>query len=176
MEVYIMEFSQILDNLKQLEKKETIKISYYIIKYCKDNNIDITNLKLLKLLYFCNIEYQLENNGHPMFTEQFLAWRHGPVLQSVYDYFCRGIVFPSDNQIKEIIEELSPAKRKAIDKTLIEKASKYAWELVDETHVPGGPWINVYTNNKDENGICLAPINYDDIYKFYKGGHDISNI
>ena len=67
----------------QLEKKdkETIKIAYLVIDYCNKHNIEITNLKLIKLLYFINIEYMLKNNGIPIFEEEFLAWRHGPVLQ-----------------------------------------------------------------------------------------------
>lgn len=171
-----MELSKILDSLKELENKETIKISYYIIKYCKDKNIDITNLKLLKLLYFCNIEYQLENNGRPMFSEKFLAWRHGPVLQSVYNYFCMGIVLPAEDKINFVFSEIPSDKKKVLDKVLKIKANKPTWELVEETHIANGPWINVYNGNKDNNGICQAEIDYEDIYKFYKDYGNVSNI
>lgn len=52
----------------------------------------------MKLLYFININYMLYSNGYPIFDEEFLAWRHGPVLQSVYDYFSYGISFTNSRK------------------------------------------------------------------------------
>lgn len=161
-----MELNSIFNLTNNTKIKETIAISYYIINYCKNKNIEITNLKLNKLLYFINIDYMLNNNGIPIFEEEFLAWRHGPVLESVYNYFCFGIVsLVSDN----LTYNLSNLKIQTINKVLDKKANMSAWELVELTHVTNGPWDIVYRKNKDVNGICKANIPNELIYNFYKG-------
>lgn len=163
-----MDLKEIFESINDMNEKETIKISYYIIKHCKDNKIEITNLKLNKLLYFINIQYMLENSGIPIFDEEFLAWRHGPILQSVYNQFCLGLILPPVDKLNSIVSSLSKNKIEIIDRVLKRKASTPAWKLVEETHISNGPWENVYKNNKDVNGICKASISNKDIYHFYK--------
>jgi uncharacterized phage-associated protein len=46
----------------------------------------ITPLKLQKCLYFCHADY-LQNTGVPLVSEEFEAWRYGPVLPSVFQAF-----------------------------------------------------------------------------------------
>ena len=153
----------------QLEKKdkETIKIAYLVIDYCNKHNIEITNLKLIKFLYFINIEYMLKNNGIPIFEEEFLAWRHGPVLQSVYDYFCLGMVKASNEKINLINNELDDSKKDCIKSVLDKKAYCEAWTLVDETHIKNGPWEKIYNKYKNHDGICKHVIPNKLIYEFY---------
>lgn len=46
----------------------------------------MTHLKLQKLLYYSHAWY-LALYDEPLFSEQFEAWSHGPVLRSVYNEF-----------------------------------------------------------------------------------------
>lgn len=46
----------------------------------------ITHLKLQKLLYYAQA-WALVMLGHPLFTEDFQAWAHGPVVESVFDEY-----------------------------------------------------------------------------------------
>ena len=110
----------------------------------------------------------LQNNGISMFNEEFLAWRHGPVLQSVYSFFCYGIVLPSKNKLEKLFEDIDDDKKKIINKVLKKKAKLNAWNLVQETHVSNGPWDVTYKSNKDKDGICNAVISNKMIYDFYK--------
>lgn len=48
-----------------------------------DDGSDISNLKLQKLLYYCQA-YSLALTGEPMFAEEIEAWPYGPVVPSVY--------------------------------------------------------------------------------------------
>ncbi|MFL4475546.1 Panacea domain-containing protein [Paeniglutamicibacter sp. MACA_103] len=43
----------------------------------------IETLKLQKLLYYCNA-WNLALRGRPMFPDQIEAWKHGPVISSIY--------------------------------------------------------------------------------------------
>ena len=171
-----MELNNIFKLSEEQNTKETIKISYYVISYCRKNNIDITNLKLIKLLYFINIDYMLNNNGMPIFDEEFLAWRHGPVLQSVYNYFCFGLVLPSEDKITTIFESIDDNKKRSIDNVLLKMANIDAWQLVEMTHAPNGPWFTIYNKYKKDDGICTEKIPYIDIYNFYKEVDNVSSI
>lgn len=50
-------------------------------------NIQITPMKLQKLLYFIFREYTKETGGEYLFSDQFSAWKYGPVLTSIYYEF-----------------------------------------------------------------------------------------
>ena len=67
-----MNLDNIFQSIYNIEEPDSIKFAYYIIQYCNEENISITNLKLNKLLYFMNIQYMLDNSGIPLFEEEFL--------------------------------------------------------------------------------------------------------
>lgn len=52
-----------------------------------EENINVTPMKLQKLLYFVYKDY-LQRTGNQLFTERFETWQYGPVLSSVYTEFC----------------------------------------------------------------------------------------
>jgi len=140
-----------------------------VINYCVSKNYRITNLKLNKLLYFINIGYMLKSGGKPIFREEFQAWRHGPVLKSVYNKFWLGMVLPSKEKLDNITKSIDSDKLEVFNQVLGKLAELPAWQLVEMTHVKNGPWEEVYNKNKGENGICLANIPYEMIYHFYLG-------
>lgn len=47
---------------------------------------DLTNLKLQKLLYYTQGHVLAEFNT-PLFSNEFSAWHHGPVIESIYHKF-----------------------------------------------------------------------------------------
>ena len=47
-------------------------------------NIDITPMKLQKLIYFTYQMY-LKETDIPLFDERFETWKYGPVISSVYN-------------------------------------------------------------------------------------------
>jgi uncharacterized phage-associated protein len=56
----------------------------------RDAGDSITHLKLQKLLYYAQA-WALVELGRPLFEEDFQAWAHGPVLESVFgDYKAHG--------------------------------------------------------------------------------------
>lgn len=57
-----------------------------LIALARQKNIEITNLKLQKLLYYAQA-WSLVLRREPLFEEDFEAWVHGPVLPSVFQRF-----------------------------------------------------------------------------------------
>lgn len=47
---------------------------------------EITNLKLQKLLYYAQSAF-LAIKGEPLFSNDIVAWKHGPVIEEVYKKF-----------------------------------------------------------------------------------------
>lgn len=163
-----MNWNELFKEFNDFEKNETIQISYLVANYCKTKNIELTNLKLQKLLYFINVEYLIKTQGEPIFKERFLAWRHGPVLQSVYDVFKYGISFATSDQIVEIQNKLGNFKLKIINKVLDKMALLDTCVLVSKAHGSGTPWYTVYHSNKTSNNSCFSPIDHSIIYNYYK--------
>ncbi len=57
-----------------------------LIYLSRERNIDITNLKLQKLLYYAQA-WNLVFTGKPLFSEEIEAWVHGPVVPKVFRRF-----------------------------------------------------------------------------------------
>jgi uncharacterized phage-associated protein len=57
-----------------------------VICLARARQIDITNLKLQKLLYYCQA-WSLVFTGQALFAERIEAWVHGPVVPSIFRRF-----------------------------------------------------------------------------------------
>lgn len=78
-----------------------IVVANEIIKLANSEKIDITPMKLQKILYLANGIY-CKKRGDKLIKEKFEAWDYGPVVRSVYATYrdCKG------NNITEPINEL----------------------------------------------------------------------
>lgn len=119
-------------------------IARYILTWFYDNDEFISNLKLQKLLYYIQ-GHCLGMFSHPCFNDTIQAWKHGPVVPTVYRKFSSYaggsiIYFDRYNQgeINENIEEL-------IDDVLEHYGEYETWDLVDMTHREG-PWRGCYVD------------------------------
>jgi uncharacterized phage-associated protein len=62
------------------------QIADTIIHLSRERGIEITNLKLQKLLYYAQA-WHLAFTGEPLFREEIEAWVHGPVVPSMFQKF-----------------------------------------------------------------------------------------
>lgn len=113
-------------------------VAKYIINRLNSKNIEITHLKLQKLLYFCQKEY-LQKYNKPLFEEDFEAWVHGPVLPEIYREYAKygwdnipktlrtSIIFTTEkNHIKEVLEKYQNLSGKELE---ILSHNEYSWIL-----------------------------------------------
>lgn len=63
-----------------------IEMAHYILGYASRKQIPVTNLKLQKLLFFCQGWY-LASKGSLLFSESFEAWPKGPAIYDVWSAF-----------------------------------------------------------------------------------------
>ncbi|MFA7243517.1 MAG: type II toxin-antitoxin system antitoxin SocA domain-containing protein [Sulfuricellaceae bacterium] len=131
--------------------------NYFLSKQDSDEP-DISNLKLLKLVYYGQA-WSLAFRSRPLFAEQLEAWQHGPVAPSVYQKFKsnggQAIAKP------ETQPELPEADRELLDMVYAEYAQYSAWHLRQLTHSEP-PW-------KDAHAVFEgAEISMDSISRFFR--------
>ncbi len=120
---------------------DVFDIASYIINYCCERNIKISNLKLQKLLYFTQTLF-LISNRQVCFDAVIEAWDYGPVVPEVYrKYKMYGSMsIPEENDYVNSIDEEDQDK---INGMLSKMANMDAFDLVRITHKQD-PWIESY--------------------------------
>ncbi|WP_432694198.1 Panacea domain-containing protein [Priestia aryabhattai] len=133
--------------------------------------IKCTPLQLQKLVYFFYCKYVEKYRAKP-FTEQFVAWQYGPVVREIYEEF-KGygrseISVDGVDDSQEILKgapfKLSAYSRflktpihhqvsEVVDETLEIFGGISAFELVNMSHVEGGPWDLTYREGLGKDSI-----------------------
>lgn len=117
-------------------------------------NIDITPMKLQKLIYFTYQMY-LKETGIPLFEERFETWKYGPVISSVYTVFKKYganairqyATEPDGKTIFTVNEDASPIFKRVLDFVWSHCKTYDGIYLSSITHRFGSAW-----NKAAENG------------------------
>lgn len=124
-----------------------LKIAKYIVqKYGEDKNT-ITNRMLQYALYLVQGKTWLRYH-HYAFSEDIEAWKSGPVIPSVYNYYSaygEGFL-PKATEEKQTL--LSPGLKDITDNVLLEIQKKGAETIIKEMTAKGSPWENTYTKGR----------------------------
>lgn len=142
-----------IEEFIRLIKKDRILSGVDVAKYilCK---VKCTHLKLEKLVYLCFAEYLCKYDKE-LYEDYILAYKYGPVVESVYDKY-KGYRYKEIEQDDEKIDATDlhemPArsrilfaedginKIKSIDETIEKYGSFSAGDLVYLTHKQLTPW------------------------------------
>mgnify|MGYP004510866479 CR=1 FL=1 len=65
---------------------DVMDVARFIVNYSIQIVRPVSNLKLQKLLYFIQVAF-ISNYGISCFKEPIVHWRHGPVVESVYQKY-----------------------------------------------------------------------------------------
>lgn len=130
--------------------------SYIAQRYQKEFGERISEMKLHKLLYFTQRE-SLIQLGEPMFGENFLAWKYGPVIPSIRSLYAQ-------EQLDDVPDsKWEEANKSVLDFVFSHYAPKEAWSLSRLSHGEVS-WRNARKGlEDDENGNI--PMNIADIQK-----------
>jgi len=104
----------------------------------------ISNLKLQKLLYYAQ-GYALAMNGEnePLFNDKVYAWKHGPVVKSVYNHYasCGSGALP-----RESAPQIDSETREFLNEIYRIYGRFAAWVLREMTHREK-PWLDHYKHD-----------------------------
>lgn len=128
------------------------------------DQVIMSSKRLQKLLYFSEILYMVEHDGRSMFKDEFYAWPSGPVIPAVYRKFMMyqdGEMRPYIGEIHDSIDdEMKDTLRRVLSATTGVDTS----ELIEKSHVFGGPWESVYSEaDTDYDRV----VNKKAIYTYY---------
>lgn len=144
---------------------KAMDIAQYVINYAIDLNKPVSNLKLQKILYYIQAAL-LINTTDSFIEDEIYNWRHGPVIEEVYQEYKKYSNNPIQEKqyeyfIYEVDDSFSLYKRiytfeerqqqilnrdKALIKDVVDSLIDYdPWVLVKETHLED-PWTNTKTN------------------------------
>ena len=99
---------------------------------------DLSNLKLQKLVYYCQGFY-LAIFGKPLFQDNIEAWRHGPVVPQLYNnlrQYGRDPV-PCFDTLEDVIQsaDFGENETQLMDEVYSVFGQFTAWKLRDLTHL-----------------------------------------
>lgn len=110
--------------------------------------VDMTNLKLNKLVYFAQA-VSLRKHGTLLFDDEIQAWDYGPVEPMVYYAFNRFggriIRHPQDDPTAS-----SPRMVEVVREVMESFGKLTAFDLVRLSHRDGGAWKSVYVRNANK--------------------------
>lgn len=115
---------------------------------------NITNLKLQKILYYIQAQ-SLKQNDKPLFSNPIEAWRHGPVVRSVYNYY-REYTNRPITELEDTWDSFTKGEKRLMDSVIENLIDKDEWDLVRRTHGEA-PWKSVYEKGSS-NEITLKSI------------------
>lgn len=138
-------------------------IAIAVINWCSCYGVDITNLKLQKLLYFLQGEYVRETNSR-LIKDDFYAWQLGPVVPSVYSEYAiySSSTIPAIKDADNII--VTEDQAMIIDRILKKYARISTWNLVELSHKQD-PWKYNFQIFGDK-----AIIPFESIERYFKRG------
>ena len=127
---------------------KAIDIAKYIINKCTIEQHPVSNLQLQKILYY--IQKTFLQSNLMAFDDDFEAWQFGPVIPDVYYLYC-GFGSLSIRMRYEVNVDINYA---TIINPIIEvKRLLNPWDMVEDTHMPGKAWAQIYDNGLGNHRI-----------------------
>jgi len=118
-------------------KPTAAEIAAAILKECGKRAIAVSNLKLQKLLYYCEA-WSLALHDESLFNDPIEAWVHGPVVPTVFHLYkdSRWAAIDQAKTAAAVGEELNH-----IDAVIDAYGKFSAWDLERLTHSEE-PWMH----------------------------------
>jgi len=113
-----------------------------ILDRAHERAISVSPLKLQKLMYYCQ-GYFLASHGKRLFNEDVQAWKHGPVVESVYHQYKSLVRLPIPHISTGVYLSSSESVKDMIDYVLDSLGNLGGWALRNKTHNEK-PWIESY--------------------------------
>lgn len=149
-------------------------IANFVLDFCDSRGRTITNLALQKIVYFCHV-WSLIELGRPLIRHKFEAWDFGPVLPYLYQDFKSydrspiqgraSKIDPTDG-VRRVVNYDFDAETTDLLENIVEFYSRLrASDLVELSHVEGGPWHKVWFHKGIVNpGMKIDDKNITDFY------------
>ena len=171
------------DNQINLQRPyRVMDVANYIVDRLSDQGKPVTNLLLLKMLYYLQA-YYLVTDKKPLFTGKIEKWGYGPVEPIVYSYFKENGASPIMHSVSYVIksnkklELIDPLNRNLQEKDQLQ-INKIVNKLQDEYNQK--PFELVKLTHKEpmwqedkkriEDGVHNIEYNDQEIIEYFSNG------
>ena len=117
-----------------------LDLAKYVVTKCTKEDAPISNLQLQKILYYIQKTFLQERHVRG-FSDEIEAWQFGPVVPNVYFHFSGFGAMPISMEYIDV--DIDPLDASLINPLIEDKRNLNPWELVEETHKPGGAWQTI---------------------------------
>ena len=140
--------------------QDPVAIANYFIEKARADGKHLSIFQLVKLVYLAH-GWCLGYTGEPLIRTKAKAWRHGPVVEEVYNAFRPQGIHNIDRPVGEIEPDWSDADKQTIVDAVYEQYSNlHPFTLSAMTHQRGTPWAKT-------EGRHYAPIDDETIREYY---------
>ncbi len=140
-------------------RASTLVLSNNILKRGKRDKVDISPMKLQKLLYYACVMYAKKTGDLPI-SERFEVWQSGPVLTSVHSAFepfeARPIPHYCPNakgEAKVVTEDRNPVLRSCLDYVWCKMKGYSAMDLAERSRQKGSGWYAAFQRYEEEISV-----------------------
>ena len=153
------------------------QIANFFIKKAKEQNVELTKIKLMKLIYIAYAWY-LAHKNEDLFDEPIEAWKCGKVVPSIYNELRKTLgnrvsSYVQDQFINNSDIQEDKVLRICLDGPWQLYKNMDDFQLVATLHEEDSPWFKVYKPNQnnivntEENKPLIKQGAYKGIEKLY---------
>ena len=127
-----------------------IDVANYFINEFKDSDDPMTKVRIQKFMYYAQA-HCLVRLGHPLFDEDFQAWKYGPYIPEIGSKFSKK---KDGEPIRRSIGSFDLHVFTVSELEILMDVSRFCGgystsTLSRKTHVPDGPWAQVHKETGD---------------------------
>lgn len=138
---------------QQEEIYDAREVANEVIRLALLKPASITNLKVLKLIYFCNA-FMLGIGSGPMFFQPVIAWKYGPVVLDVYHALKHNGAQDITSPIRMPgLQQVEGTTKEIIGETYGQLGSLPASRLLGMSHDVNGPWYKTWNNSLGQDQV-----------------------
>jgi uncharacterized phage-associated protein len=153
-------------------------IANFVLDFCDERNLAISNLPLQKIVYFCHV-WSLIELQRPLIRHAFEAWEFGPVLPYLYREFKSydrspirsraARLDPVDGKYRVVEYSFDSATDSLLSKIVGFYSRLRPGDLVDLSHAKGGPWHVAWHHGGSVNpGMKIDDVKIVEFYSSVK--------
>lgn len=131
-------------------------VARFVVNYSIDIGKPVSNLKLQKLLYYIQAAF-IKQTGEPCYGEPIMHWRHGPVVEDVYQkYKVYGAENITDKELEyyfvyfDIDDMMFKGEWKKYDENIFSVSDLWRMKAVIDKYQETSPWEMVELTHKEE--------------------------
>jgi uncharacterized phage-associated protein len=125
-----------------------------MLDHAEERGMPLTIMALIKVMYFAH-GWNFVRTGEPLIRQEFEAWKNGPVVRAVWDFYRNQKDAPIDRRIRGVDPMTAQTfqvpydhidhETQAFVRSMVDGYGRYhAYKLADMTHTKGSPWDQVW--------------------------------